>query len=98
MDLEKHYDLSVLVNDSERLVLDELGGRLEAEVADGLCDCQDCVLDIATMALNALKPHYHASLLGTFYAHAAEADGYADEVRNAVDRAIKKVKNNPSHT
>ncbi len=97
MELEKLYDLSVLVNDSERLVLEELGKRLDSEVADGLCDCQDCVLDIATLALNALKPHYHASLLGTFYAHAAEADGYADEVKAAVDAAIRKVRKNPSH-
>lgn len=98
MDLEKNYDLSFLVNDSERMVLDELGRRLENATADGLCDCQDCVIDMAALALNSLEPRYHASLLGTMYAHAAEAGSYAERVREAVAAAIRKVKENPSHT
>lgn len=98
MDIDKNYDLSFLVNDSERMVLEELGRRLDIEIADGLCDCQECVLDIAALALNHLKPRYHASLLGTMYAHAAEEGEYAEQVRKVVDEAIKKVKNNPAHT
>lgn len=47
MDIEKHYDLSVLVNDSERLVLEELGRRLDTAMEQGLCDCQDCVMDLS---------------------------------------------------
>ncbi|MBU0934679.1 MAG: late competence development ComFB family protein [Spirochaetes bacterium] len=97
MDLEKNYDLTFLVNDTERMVLEELGRRLDEEIADGLCDCQECVLDIAALALNNLKPHYHASLLGTMYAHAAESGEFAEQVQGAVDVAIKKVKKNPSH-
>lgn len=97
MDLEKNYDLSILVNDTERMVLEELGKRLETAAADGICDCQDCVVDMAALALNMLKPMYHASLLGTMYAHAAEIGDYAETVRNAVSQAIEKVKANPSH-
>lgn len=97
MDLEKNYDLSILVNDTERMVLEELGKRLETAAADGICDCQDCVVDMAALALNMLKPMYHASLLGTMYAHAAETGDYAETVRNAVSQAIEKVKANPSH-
>lgn len=97
MDLEKNYDLSILVNDAERMVLEELGKRLETAAADGICDCQDCVVDTAALALNMLKPMYHASLLGTMYAHAAETGDYAETVRSAVNQAIEKVKANPSH-
>lgn len=97
MDLEKNYDLSILVNDTERMVLEELGRRLETAGADGICDCQDCVIDMAALALNMLRPMYHASLIGTMYAHAAETGDYAETVRNAVSQAIEKVKANPSH-
>ncbi len=97
MDLEKNYDLSLIINDTERMVLEELGKRMEHAVSEGLCDCQDCVVDIATIALNSLKPRYHASLMGTMYAHAAESGEYAENVRKAVEFAVEKVKANPSH-
>ncbi len=97
MDLEKRYDLSVLVNDTERMVLEELGRRLEGPEAKGICDCQDCVLDMAALALNTLDPRYHASLLGTMYAHADEAGDYAERVRTAVSKAMERVSKNPSH-
>jgi len=97
MDLEKTYDLSFLVNDTERMVLDELGRRLETAEAEGICICQDCVVDMAALALNTLEPRYHASLLGTMYAHAEEAGEYANRVRKAVVSAVERVKNNPSH-
>ena len=97
MDLEKSYDLTILVNDTERMVLDELGKRLDSATEDGICTCQDCVVDMAALALNTLKPHYHASLLGTMYAQAVEEGDFAAEVRKAVDTSIAKVKANPAH-
>lgn len=97
MDLEKRYDLSVLVNDTERMVLDELGKLLDSPEGQGVCDCQDCVLDMAALALNSLDPRYHSSLLGTMYALAEEAGEYAERVRLAVSKAMEKVKKNPSH-
>ena len=98
MELEKNYDLSFLVNDTERMVLDELGRRLESAAEEGVCDCQECVVDMAAYALNSLKPRYHASLLGTMYAHAAESGDFATTVAAAVNEAIQKVKTNPSHS
>lgn len=97
MDLEKRYDMSVLINDTERMVLEELGRRLESSDAEGICDCQDCVLDMAALALNSLDPRYHASLLGTMYAHADEAGDYAERVRAAVSKSMERVRKNPSH-
>jgi competence protein ComFB len=97
MDLEKNYDMTILVNDTERMVLEELGKRLDSAEDEGLCICQDCVVDMAALALNSLKSHYHASLLGNMYAHAVEESDFALEVRKAVDVSIAKVKSNPAH-
>ncbi len=97
MNLEKSYDFTVLVNDTERIVLEELGKRLDTAESERICICQDCVIDMATLALNSLKPMYHASLLGTMYAHAAESGAMREDVKKAVMKAVEKVKNNPSH-
>jgi competence protein ComFB len=98
MGIREEYDFSALVNEAERMVTDELERRL-AELDDpSICVCQDCILDMAAFALNALKPVYRVSLLGTMYAKAVnEESGYAQEVRSMVDVAIKKVHANPGH-
>jgi competence protein ComFB len=98
MSIRDDYDFSVLVNEAERMVTDELERKL-AELADpSICLCQDCVLDMAAYALNSLKPVYRVSLLGTMYAQAIDDDSsYAREVRQAVDAAVKKVHANPGH-
>lgn len=97
MDVDKRYDLSYLVNDTQRMVLEELGRRLDEPDTGDYCTCQDCVLDMAALALNSLPPRYHASLLGTMYAHAAEEGSFGDLVQVAVSEAIRKVRANPSH-
>jgi len=62
------------------------------------CRCEDCVLDMAAMAFNAVKPIYRFSLLGSLYAAQAENDEeYAESVKQAVANAIARVKSNPSH-
>jgi competence protein ComFB len=97
MGFKDDYDFSILVNEAERLVEEELERRL-AELDDpSICVCQDCVLDMAAFALNALRPVYRVSLLGTMYAHAMDSGEYAEEVRRAVDSAIAKVHAKPSH-
>jgi competence protein ComFB len=63
-----------------------------------MCLCNECIVDIAAMSLNAVKPLYRFSLLGTLYASQAMTEQtYADSVRGAVATAITKVKNNPAH-
>jgi competence protein ComFB len=97
MGIREDYDFSILVNEAERMVTDELERRL-AELNDpSICLCQDCVLDMAAFALNSLKPVYRVSLLGTMYAHAMDDGAYADQVRQSVDTAIQKVHANPAH-
>ena len=91
------YDFEVLKNEAETLVINELDRQLEA-YSDPLCLCNDCILDMAAMALNTVKPLYRVSLLGTLYtATAMDQKAYATSVREAVFNAIEKVRKNPSH-
>jgi competence protein ComFB len=92
------YDFDgILRNEAEKLVITELGRQLD-EYPAAICHCRDCVVDMAAVALNNVKPLYRVSLLGAQYAsRAMEEDGYARTVKNAVCQAIEKVRKNPSH-
>ena len=92
-----NYNFEYLENESEKLVLAELGRQLES-FSVPICLCNDCVVDMAAMALNMVKPLYKASLLGSLYVSQAMQDKeYATSLREAVFMAIEKVSNNPSH-
>jgi competence protein ComFB len=92
-----NYNFDLLENEAERLVLNELGRQLEAYEGD-ICLCNDCVVDMAAMSLNAVKPFYRFSLLGSLYAsQAMNEESYAASIREAVEKAIEKVRRNPSH-
>jgi competence protein ComFB len=91
------YNLEHLVNEAERLVQEELGRQLESYQGE-ICLCNDCVVDMAAMALNTVKPLYRYSLLGTLWTSSAMSDeAYAAGVQEAVTNAIEKVRANPSH-
>lgn len=97
MALTDTYDFELLENEAEQLVFKELERQL-AEQDEDLCRCNDCVTDMAAMALNGVKPLYRVSLLGALYAAEAMNDEeYASSVREAVSTAIQKVKANPAH-
>jgi competence protein ComFB len=91
------YDFELLKNEAEILVIGEIENQLEAE-PESMCRCNECIVDIAAMALNSVKPLYRFSLLGTLYASQAMSEQtYADSIKKAVAVAIKKVKSNPAH-
>lgn len=91
------YNFDLLKNEAENLVINELGRQLES-YPEPICHCNDCVADMAAMALNMVKPLYRVSLLGTLYtAHAMDEKEYATSIREAVFTAIEKVRKNPSH-
>jgi competence protein ComFB len=91
------YDFEFLVNEAEKLVLNELGRQLE-HYPEPVCTCNDCVVDMAAIALNTVKPLYRVSLLGTLYAsRAMDEKSYATSIREAVFNSIEKVRKNPSH-
>ncbi|MDR0487501.1 MAG: late competence development ComFB family protein [Treponema sp.] len=98
MALIESYDFYNLKNEAENLVLKELSRQLEDFTAP-ICLCNDCVVDMAAVALNTVKPLYRVSLLGGLYTAAAMDDdkSYAASIREAVTGAIEKVRNNPSH-
>lgn len=98
MPFAQRYDFDILVNEAERLVLAELEKQLDEVEVGSVCLCEDCVLDMAAFALNAIKPMYRVSLLGSLYAsHAMDETSYAQSVRSAVAQAITKISVNPSH-
>jgi len=97
MAFKDNYDFEHLKNEAENLVLQELGSQLE-EFTEPVCRCNDCIVDMAAIALNNVKPLYRVSLLGTLYAaNAMDEKNYAKKIREAVAGAIKKVHNNPGH-
>ena len=91
------YGFDQLRNEAEQLVYHELEAQL-AEADENICRCNDCVMDMATMALNNVKPIYHFSILGNLYAAQAKSDpAYADNIHQQVAKAIAKISSNPSH-
>jgi len=97
MSFKDEYDFSLLTNEAEQLVINELEKQI-SEYSKDICLCEDCVLDMATLALNEIKPLYRVSLLGSLYAaHAMDEASYAKSVITAVQKAIERVRKNPSH-
>jgi competence protein ComFB len=97
MAFKDDYEFKDLENETEKYVIQFLGEELEGQ--SGLCTCEDCVLDMATFALNQSPPAYRVSLLGKLYAQAKERDqAYMAHVKKAVQTAVKRIKENPSHS
>jgi competence protein ComFB len=92
-----NYGFEMLKNEAEQLVVNELEFQL-GKAGEEVCRCNDCVMDMAAIALNNVKPLYRYSILGTLYAAQAKNEqAYADHVQQAVAQAIAKVSSNPSH-
>lgn len=97
MGIRDRYDLETLVNEAERFVLEEMEEQLARPENTNTCLCKECILDMAALALNSLKPVYRVSLLGGIYAGVKDQGPYGAEVRRAVEKAIARVRENPSH-
>ena len=97
MSLRDSYNFENLVNETERIVLEQMEIQLQQESSVDICKCEDCVLDMTALALNSLKPHYRVTLIGTIYAHTIDEGKYAEEVKRVVTSAINKIAANPSH-
>lgn len=90
MALQDRYNFEDLVNEAERIVLDELEVQLAGEL-DSVTE--DEILDMAAYALNNIHPRYRVNLLGRLYARST-SESYQSEVTNAVAEAISKVRTN----
>lgn len=98
MKFKDMYDFDLLVNEAEKLIIEEMEEQLNEDQENLICKCQDCVLDMAALALNNIKPSYRSSFTGVIYAQRLYDGKYKEEVKQAVKNAIEKVKKNPSHT
>ena len=78
-----------MVNEAERLVLDELGRQLNERMRLDALD-EESVLDMAALAMNHVRPMYRVNLLGRLYADTLMAE-HGEEIRSAVSTAIGKV-------
>jgi competence protein ComFB len=93
----ENYDFESLKNESETYVFNELAFQLDNYPLD-ICRCNDCVGDMAAIALNKVAPKYRWSLLGELYAAMVIKDtAYRASVEDAVRNAIEIVRANPSH-
>ena len=93
----EEYNFDLLKNEAEQLVIHEMEQQLKSAPQD-MCRCNECVVDMAAMVLNTVKPMYRFSLLGTLYAaQAMNEQSYADSVQQAVAQAIARVSTNPAH-
>ena len=92
------YNFELLKNQAEQLVIQELEVQIEAAGPD-VCRCDECIVDMAAIALNTVKPLYRFSLLGTQYAaaQAMEDPAYMKSIERAVASGIEKVSSNPAH-
>jgi len=96
MSFLNEYNFDLLKNEAEVMVIREVESQVE-KLPD-MCLCNECIVDIAAIALNNIKPLYRFSLLGTLYASQAMTEqGYAESIKKAVADAIVRVKNNPAH-
>ena len=91
MALEDVYDFSQISNQAEKLVIEEIENQLSAEE---LTDNEEFILDVATYALNHLRPIYSYTLLGKLYTENLD-ESYYEEVEKAVSAAIAKIRGNP---
>ena len=97
MAFKDDYEFKDLENETEKIVIQFLEEAVNED--DNICTCEDCILDMATFALNQAPPSYRVSLLGKLYAQAkVHNDTYMNKVKKAVQAAVKRVKTNPSHS
>ena len=91
------HDLEYLKNESEQIILAEIERQLNF-LPEYICTCRECILDVAALALNSIKPLYRVTLMGKIYTGTAMEDkNYADNVRDVVYKAIEQVHKNPYH-
>jgi competence protein ComFB len=91
------YDFSRMENMWLKLILEVIAEMIERRE---MCECQDCVLDTAALALNKLPPRYW--ILGTYDAFSPPEKFYDDLMNirmaeEAVMQAYQLVQSNPHH-
>ncbi|MGM0410038.1 MAG: late competence development ComFB family protein [Bacillota bacterium] len=87
-----------LHNHTEDLVLDQLENILSKEKFSNVCQCEQCLLDMASYTLNRIPAKYIASHSGGIHAKLAEFEQqYIVDITSTITQAIKIVSKNPRH-
>lgn len=87
-----------LNNLTEEIVLDKLENILQREEFEDICKDEDCLLDMATYALNRLPAKYVATSKGEVFSKTEELEQqHSVDVLSIVTRAIKVVSENDHH-
>lgn len=64
----------------------------------GVCSCDKCRLDIASLALNSLPPRYIVTSAGETYARIKVLEyQFKVDIITAITQALQVVGNNPRH-
>ena len=103
MALRDSYDTRNLINVSEKFVFDAIDAVIPEHPE--MCKCQDCVLDVAAIALNNVPPRYRAgkfislpkNVPGLRHYVPEEERDMVEQARAAVEAAVEKVKEHPNH-
>ncbi len=87
-----------MVNHTEKVVLETINDLIKQEEFKGFCICDQCLLDVASYALNRLPAKYIASTRGELQTKINE---FENQVRvdmiAIITKAIKIVDNSPRH-
>lgn len=85
----------ILKNMMEPLVLEKIDEIIDTY---DCCKCEQCRMDVATLALNHLPPKYVATRMGTFYTRLeALSIQHGADVLSAISRAVVAVQEKPHH-
>ena len=87
-----------LHNNTEDFVLDELENILSKDKFSHICQCDQCLLDMASYTLNRIPAKYIASHSGSIHAKLNEFEQqYKVDITSTIAKAIQIVSNNPRH-
>lgn len=85
---------TILYNITERLVIHRLDIALTKMKC---CRCDRCKLDILSIALNSLKPHYVVCSSAELEDRIKNDEAFGLEVTSAILKAILLIRKNPRH-
>ena len=96
--LNLDYLKSDLSNNTEKLVIENMERLLTKDKYKNICKCKECLLDIASFALNRLPAKYIHNTSNDLYQKISEFENKVSmDVKSTVEKAIEVVSNNPRH-
>ena len=95
MSFKEKYSVESLINENVEEVFKAID-KVLAE-GEGFCTCQDCMLDVAAIALNNLQPNYRVFLMRPIHRDSEIVQSHLQKVEEAVRQAIAVVKKRPHH-